>query len=352
MLVIGLYVRIILILGAIVLSLSICLVIHRYFSLRRTVLQKRAYDRLQPLVLEFAFDELATINRLRAGLVSESDFRILKEILINFVTQIKGAAKDRLVYAYKALGFLESDIRDINSRKWWLQGRAANAIGVMRILEAGPHLTALIDSPHLEVRLMTACALGRLEDVRAVRVLLQEAAQSSRWIRIRLFELVENMREKALSELRKTLTEAERCDILSLCIEILGHAKDMDAAPLIMPFCDHPDVEVKTKAVKALGEIRYLPALEVLVGLLDDERWEVRALCSKALAGLEDVRVVDNLAQKLTDSHWWVRYNAAVGLSQIGEVGVDKLVDISNNSADRFARDIAGQALEELAFSG
>ena len=352
MLVIGLYVRVILFLGAVVLSLSIYLIIHRYFSLRRASLEKRAHDRLQPLVLQFAFDDLATIMFLRTGLVSKSDFPILKDMLINFATQIRGAAKDRLVYAYKALGFLEDDIKDIKSRKWWLQGRAAHAIGMMRILEAGPHLIPLVDSSHLEVRLMAGYALGRLEDVRAVRVLLKEAAQSSRWIRIRLFELVENMREKALSELRRTLAEAERPDILSLCLEILGHAKDMEAAPLIMSFCDHPDAEVKTKAVKALGEIRYLPALEVLVGLLDDERWEVRALSSKALAGLRDERVVDRLAHKLTDSHWWVRYNAAVGLSQIGEAGISKLVDLSNTSADRFARDIAGQALEELAFSG
>ncbi len=349
--VISLYIRTIFLLGAVVFLLAIYLIIQRYFYFRRISLQKKAHQKLRPFVLHYAFDKASTVDQIRDKMDSKVDFPFMQEILINFTTHIKGNAKDRLVDAYKELGFLESDINNINSRKWWLQGRAAHAIGVMRIPEAGTHLTSLIDSPHLEVRLMTAYALGRLGDIRAVRLLLREAAGSSRWIEIRLFELVENMREKALSELRKVLTETDRTNMLSLSIEILGHAQDAESAPLIIPFCNHPNIEVRTKAVKALGEIQYLPALEVLVDLLDDERWEIRALSSKALAGLGNVGVVDKLAEKLTDSQWWVRHNAAIALSQLKEAGIKKLADVSENSPDTFARDIARQTLEELAFS-
>jgi HEAT repeat protein len=198
---------------------------------------------------------------------------------------------------------------------------------------------------------MTGYALGRLGDRRAVRLLLKEAAENNKWIRIRLYELVENMRDKALSELTKALTDTDRPEELALCIEVLGHAKDVVAAPTILQFVNHPSMEVRIKAVKALAEIKYIPALDALMDLLDDEQWEVRALASKALDSFGEVRAIEKLSEKLSDSQWWVRYNAAVALSHLKGAGVRKLANTVRSSPDRFARDIARQALEELAFS-
>lgn len=349
--IVNFYIGLIFFLGAIIFLLSVYLVIQRYFYLRRMARKEKAHKKLEPLVLEFVFDETIAVNHIRSRLDDETEFLCLKDICMNFIAHVQGAAKDRLVHAYKELGLLEKDIEDIRSGKWWIQGKAARCIGAMRMAEAAPYLTLLINSPRVEVRMMTGYALGRIGDVRAVRLLLKETAESGKWIRIRLFELAENMRDKALPELRRILANLERPEMISLCIEVLGHAKDAESAPYILPFCNHPVTEVRTSAAKALGEIRYHPARETLVSMLDDERWEVRALASKALAGIGDASVLEKLAEKLTDSQWWVRYNAAIALSQLKVAGIKKLASVLRDSPDRFARDIARQVLEEVAFS-
>lgn len=351
MLVIDLYIRIILILGAFVLTLSIFLVIERYRYFRRTAIEKSAFDRLQPLVLDFTSNEDISFGEFKASMDRKSDLPFLKTILMNYISRMQGSSKNRLMLAYMEFRFLELDLKDINSRRWWVQARGARSIGLLQLPEASKYLTPLMDSPNLDVRLMTGYALGRLGDRRAVRMLLKEAAENNKWIRIRLYELIENMRDKALSELTSALTESDRPEEIALCIEVLGHAKDEVAAPTILMLINHPSMEVRVKAVKALAEIKYLPALDALLDLLDDEQWEVRALASKALDSLGEVSAVERLSEMLGDSQWWVRYNAAVALSHLKGAGVRKLADTVRNNPDKFARDIARQALEELAYS-
>jgi hypothetical protein len=55
------------------------------------------------------------------------------------------------------------------------------------------------------------------------------------------------------------------------------------------------------------------------------------------------------LHASLADPAWWVRHNAAQALYDIGERGIALLHAASDHHADRFARDISRQVLEEHA---
>ncbi len=350
MTIIGLYIRLIFALGILVLGLSIYLVIQRYLYFRRVGIKKKAHDRLNPLVLRLTYGNV-TLEEFKAHLNLKVDLRFLKAILASYISRVRGVPGDRLMQAYKELGYFDGDIRDVRSGKWWRQARGAHNMGMLQKPESIPYLVSLIDHRRLDVRLMAGYALGRLGDVRAIQPLLQETAQANVWIRIRLLEVVQNMRDKALPALRKTLRESATPEILALCIETLGQSKDEQSAPLIMEFCTHPDMEVSLKAIKALGEIRYLPALELLMDLLKDERWQIKALACKSLGNMGDVRAVDGLSEKLGDAHWWVRSNAAGAMARLELEGVRKLLEAARSDPDRFARDAARQALEELALS-
>ena len=79
---------------------------------------------------------------------------------------------------------------------------------------------------------------------------------------------------------------------------------------------------------------------------LADPEWPVRAMAAQALGRLRSTPAVDALAQQLGDRSWWVRHHAAYALAAIGGDGHDALCECAARSADRYAREMAREALD------
>jgi len=348
MTIVSIYIPVIIILAIIVAVLSMYLVLHRYIYLKRVTYRQKALERLNSLVLKLV-SGFITVDEFKGHLNLRSDLPFLRNILVTNMTLMKGEVQDKLVEVYQMFGFLEKDYGNLQSKKWWLQAAAARDLSVLQIPESSSYLIPLLDHPRLDVRLMAAYALGRLGDIRAIRRLMQETAGTNKWITIRLIEIIENVKDEALPELRELLRNSEKPEMLALTAQILGHLQDGESGPILSELCRHPNNEVRLKAIKALGDIRYQPAVETLAGLLDEQTWEIKALACKSLGSIGDPKASDKLCEKLSDSHWWVRYNAAGALAQMKEVGIQKLKESAEHNPDRFAREMAREKIEELA---
>jgi HEAT repeat protein len=79
---------------------------------------------------------------------------------------------------------------------------------------------------------------------------------------------------------------------------------------------------------------------------LDDPHWAVRAQAAKALGRMHAHHCEDALAAKLCDSAWWVRRHAAYALADLGEPGQLALANVVRSSTDRYAREMAREALD------
>jgi len=79
---------------------------------------------------------------------------------------------------------------------------------------------------------------------------------------------------------------------------------------------------------------------------LIDEHWPVRAMAAQALGRLSASPAIDALVTCVSDRSWWVRHHAAYALAAIGGEGHDALSELATRADDRYAREMAREALE------
>ena len=99
--------------------------------------------------------------------------------------------------------------------------------------------------------------------------------------------------------------------------------------------------------MRALGLIGAHAATDDVARLASDPAWEVRNAVMQALGKMKAERHIGKLTDALRDSSWWVRFSAAQALWELGAAGRQTLTAAMTGDADRYARDMSRQILEE-----
>lgn len=107
--------------------------------------------------------------------------------------------------------------------------------------------------------------------------------------------------------------------------------------------------DVRARAAVVISQFHDDAAIEILRKLLEDEAWFVRMHATRAAADKMYLPLAADLVQRLTDSNWLVRESAAKALTQMGDMGVDFVLEAFINSQDRYANE---QICEELQRGG
>ncbi|WP_373049604.1 HEAT repeat domain-containing protein [Vulgatibacter sp.] len=137
---------------------------------------------------------------------------------------------------------------------------------------------------------------------------------------------------------------------LQAALVAAGRRELRGLAEAVLPFVDHPEPEVRAAALRALAGMGRLPAggEAAVVARVDDERPFVRVHAARAAALLPIESAGEVLWRRLGDSSWWVRLAAAESLGALGAAGRSDLERAALDHPDRFARDMAQQALADL----
>lgn len=107
--------------------------------------------------------------------------------------------------------------------------------------------------------------------------------------------------------------------------------------------------DVRARAAVVIAQFHDDAATAILRKLLEDEEWFVRMHATRAAAHKMYIPLASHVIQRLTDSNWLVRESATKALAQMGDVGVDFILESFINSQDRYANE---QICEELQRSG
>jgi len=136
--------------------------------------------------------------------------------------------------------------------------------------------------------------------------------------------------------------------ILRGVIEAVGHGGHTISVRPLERLLQHSEQNVRVAAARALGRLADGTSTPALQRALDDEAWPVRAQAAWALGRIGRDVATDALANRLMDQAWWVRRHAAYALSRLGERGVHALNETVATGADRYAREMAEEALASL----
>jgi len=109
-------------------------------------------------------------------------------------------------------------------------------------------------------------------------------------------------------------------------------------------------LEIRIAAVVALAATEEIKYQDLLMDQYTLEKaWEVRAAIAKAMQHFSEEHSemqVEVLKKMMYDENYWVRFNAGEVLARKGFLGIDALIDISINSENKEAADLAFYILD------
>jgi HEAT repeat protein len=189
--------------------------------------------------------------------------------------------------------------------------------------------------------------LARAGDGFALRFTLEHPAAVARRSPRYRFALLRAFGPKSLPVLHDAVDRGVLDPQLTrAAIEALGSGRYRAAAPSIARRLRDEEPELRVAAARALGQLEASEHTVSVRRALDDPHWAVRAQAAKALGRMHAHHCEEALAAKLSDSAWWVRRHAAYALADLGEPGQLTLANVVRNSTDRYAREMAREALD------
>lgn len=158
----------------------------------------------------------------------------------------------------------------------------------------------------------------------AVPALLEALSQeSSRPVRVHLVRMLAAIGDQALPEIRKHLRDKRWFFVRNL-VWIIGEIGDPRFIPHLGIIANHPDVRVRSEAVRSMARFRNDAAVEVLIGATDDSDLHVKLLAIRGLglSGSQEAspRVCELLRlRNLNGNNTDVIRTAAVAAGRIGD---------------------------------
>lgn len=246
------------------------------------------------------------------------------------------------------LGLHRRELEALRHRDWTRRAHAATRLGLLRYPGAAASLVDVLDDDMLDVRLAAAHSLAQLKATDALEPILRSLALPAGWPLQRCAEILFEMGTSVIEPLLALQRSGRLPEpATAVVIRVLGMLRARPSVPLLLQYVQHPDTEIRVSSAKALGQIADAAAAKALQAALGDREWPVRSAAAAALGQLRDRSVIPALAARLADPAWWVRFNAAESLYRLN--GIAELQSAIATHADKFARDISRQVLEQYA---
>jgi HEAT repeat protein len=253
--------------------------------------------------------------------------RVMHEELARLAPNLKGDARDLLGSLFSGYGLLDSARRDLRSDHPLAAIRAAELIGIMGVRDCEGLLAERLSADDPVIRLACARALADIGGADSMPRIV-EALSRGGGNELELGEILRSFGSRAEPLLRERLQAGRSAGERRLAAVTLGEIHAASAVGDLVACLSDDDLELAARAARALGTIGDSSATEPLVSVLEQSAVRiVRVAAAGALGMLDDPRGGPGLVAALEDASWEVRDAAARALADLGETGLDAVVD-------------------------
>lgn len=301
----------------------------------------------KPLVMGYL---AGTTDKEEVLEILNEDLQESLELLVETANTQAVEGRSRIRSLCGSLPFEEEQLDLLESRQWELRRRGAERLGfVGGTASVGPLKTALSDGI-LAVREAAArslAAMGRVDAVESIVLALDVPGEMAER---RAAEVLSSMGDGVIDSLVAILEQRGAKyskTSVNIVIRTLGLLRAREAVPALLAFLKNKEFTVRLNSARALGLIGDASVIPEIAELAEDLPWEVRNVAVQALGRLQAVERIPLMVQMLGDPSWWVRFSSAQALYALGEPGLRALQKSMREHADRYARDISRQILQE-----
>jgi HEAT repeat protein len=309
--------------------------------------RRRSRSRDRALVRSFRlFIEGALTPAQLARAAETADEGSYWDALELLTVKLKRAQWLRVSRALAKVRHAAAERRALTDDSSWRRALAARRLGMLRSRASWRALRrAMVKGPEM-VTFAAASALARYRDRAALNWILTHDTAVAHRHRNALVALFRGFGRRGLPVLTRGLARGVRSARVELAmIDALGASAYGPARMLLEARLLEGDLDTRAAAARALGLLEAVECATSLMAGLRDDAWQVRAQAARALGRVRAPLATHALAARLTDPSWWVRHHAAYALRDLGEDGQAALRQVIETSADPYARDMAGEAL-------
>lgn len=271
-------------------------------------------------------------------------------LLMEVSGQLEPKDRAKLQPLFAALPVKGNLHEDLKSRNWEKRLPAAERLGYLGNHDTSDDLVAALKDEVLVVRFAAARSLVALHSAAAVEPILLAFDVPGELNERRTAEIIAEMGDAAVPPLLAVLQsngDKYSDSVINVASRVLGMLRAGAATTPLAALLSHQDYRVRLNAVRSLGTIGDRSVLPAVAKLAGDPSWEVRNVVMQAIGKLQGEGEVQRLVAALADQAWWVRFSAAQALFSLGQPGIEALQQAARAAADRYAREMSMQVLEE-----
>jgi hypothetical protein len=234
--------------------------------------------------------------------------------------------------------------RSVRSWSWERRAAAARAFALSATPDDEACIRKLLYDKMPLVRLLAIPSAIHLATPNLIRDLLILMSQQARFTNYAYRDALLKADRNVYLVVRDHLAHETDHAMRIACLEVLSNRTDLNLLKLIESDLESPEKELRLEAVRTLRHYPGEYSEKWLARLIHDEEWEVRAIAATSMGVLHTDSLIPLLVRALSDRVWWVRLNAAQGLIQYGDRGIETLRTLDPD-VDRYASDIASYVM-------
>lgn len=270
--------------------------------------------------------------------------RVLLQVLQRVVVQITGDDERKLVALMQRIGFLETAIANMDSRKAAQRQSACIVLAHFDDPSALAALQRALKDEDRAVRLTAARALLLKDCIDSLRSLLEDLDLSAEDPPLILTEIFSRLPARLEPEAVALLAQPIHEEWKRMLALALGRKQVESAFDPIVSLTRASSPRIRAAAWIALKELGDPRAAGVVPDGLRDEEANVRRAACDCAAKFGEPAVVAQLLSALHDFDWWVRFAAANALCDTGPAGRAAL---ERHCVTAIETDVALQVLRE-----
>lgn len=331
-------------------ALFLFILIRRLVVVRRERRDLAAYEEMERDLLEVLTAEDPDAAARGFARRHRGRSRVLKRLLVAYRETLVGRTLEPLRTVFDAtIG--RRCLRELRSP--WLAARLQNVrlfVDFSQPEEAFRLVRLLHDKPVVRLAALNALSgIASRDTLTVIFDLFEKDPEPNLYAYSNVFNTLGQRIEPFVRDsLGKPLPAAK----LALLIEMAGRLLFRGLYGDVVRFAGHADKELRLRTARALGHLLVPASRRVLGGLAADPEWEVQAQALRSLGYLQDWRTVPILVKALFSPHWHVRYNAGHALAAFGPVGVAQLQEVTRQTEDHYAAEMAAMVLDDIVLAG
>ncbi len=275
------------------------------------------------------------------------------KLILHLCHLIKGSERDSLTRLLVQLGARDQARRDLKHHALIKRLEAIQVLQLFNDRESIAMLVATLDDKEAEVVISAADALHELHALPAATVLAPKL--EARGL-LNTHDTRNLFRDIARNKPASLVTLAKQTDVSNgikqVLADALGHALDYSVIEGLAQLATDPLPSIRRQALESLGTLEHPGAESLVRTALGDDNWLVRLEAIKSAGRIGLNRTAETIVGFLDEDNWYLRFQAARTLTQLGDVGLEILLERSrlDDRGGRMAALMLGEKGIDLPF--